>query len=116
MENVNELKEKYENQTPDEANLVRALEIVRKEIKEMKNTIPWPPQPDDLVPEKVVIPPLLNLSLSTFLNGNDDCQNQKTERLKMSFAQDLIYAVTQGKATHFFKTRFYEIPISINPS
>ena len=92
---LNCLKEKYENQTWEEMNLADSMKMVRKEIKRLDDSIPWPPKPTDLVPTKFKMPPYLNLMLTRLLQGDDQRLPPKTERLRMSFAQDLIYAVTQ---------------------
>ena len=88
-----QLKKEWQN---EEAQVSKTFDLIRKEIKKLNDTIPWPPQPHDLTPDKVVIPPMLNLALLTLLKGKDGTLSEKAERLKMSIAQDLIYAVTQG--------------------
>ena len=101
------LKEKYENQSIEEINLVKIMLSVREEIKDLTDSIPWPPQPKDLVPDKVEIPPLLNLVLTTLLQGRAQVLNQKKERIRMSIGQDLVYAVTEGMSNSFFFFFFF---------
>lgn len=96
-----QLKDQYKH---EEAQIIKSFDVIRNEIKHLKDTLPWPPQPHDLTPDKVVIPPMLNLALSTLLKGKDDMLNEKAERLKMSIAQDLIYAVTQGISILIFES------------
>ena len=37
-------------------NFIKCGQQVKKEIKEMKDSMPWPPQPNDLAPDKIEIP------------------------------------------------------------
>ncbi|XP_066925451.1 uncharacterized protein [Clytia hemisphaerica] len=93
-EENDQLKNEWKN---EEVQAIKTFDFIRKEIRNLTDTIPWPPQPQDLTPDKVVIPPMLNLLLSTLLKGKDGTLSEKAERLKMSIAQDLIYAVTKGR-------------------
>ena len=55
----------------------------------------WPPNPDDLRQEKVQIPHLLELFLTTLLT-NETVPSERVKRLVKSLDQDIIY-VTRGK-------------------
>ena len=55
----------------------------------------WPPNPDDLRQEKVQIPHLLELFLTTLLT-NETVPSERVKRLVISLDQDIIY-VTRGK-------------------
>ena len=56
----------------------------------------WQPQPTDLLPEQFHIPRSLNIMLETLL-GEDGYLNNRKTILKHSFAQDLVYAITNGR-------------------
>ena len=92
-EENDQLKNEQQN---EEEQFIKCFETLRKEVKQLNDTMPWPPQPEDLTPDKVVIPPMLNMALSRLLKSKDGTLTEKAERLKMSIAQDIIYAVTQG--------------------
>ena len=61
----------------------------------MKDSLPWPPQPEDLYPETFVIPDSLDNFMTVLLDDGKNCSNRQS-RLKYSFAQDMIYAITNG--------------------
>ena len=90
------MKDLYIKDTVDDENLVKSVNLAKKEIKELKDTMPWPPQPTDLVPEKLQIPHTLDLFFTTLLQNEQGILQPKGETLKMSFSQDIIYAVTKG--------------------
>ena len=54
--------------------ITSAAEIIRKEIKELKDEMPWPPQPIDLDPDKFTIPSKLNAFLTFLLGGKEDVE------------------------------------------
>ena len=56
----------------------------------------WPPNPDDLRQEKVQIPHLLKLFLTT-LPTNETVPSERVKRLVKSLGQDINYNVTRGK-------------------
>ena len=56
---------------------------MKKEIKEMKDSMPWPPQPNDLAPNKIEIPQ----SLRVFL---ENVMETRPTRLLNSAAQDIV--------------------------
>ena len=62
----------------------------------MKDTLPWPPQPKDLEPKKFVIPEKLKKFLSKLFH-EEERPNARKPRICQSFAQDIVYAVTNGK-------------------
>ena len=64
---------------------------------QLKYTIPWPPQPEDLNPDKVCIPDILKLLLNTVFNGRGCSQTARSSRLMLSIAEDIIYATSKGK-------------------
>ena len=80
--------------------LVKSVALkIRKDIKEMKDAMPWPPRPDDLTPDQFKVPDILNEFLNLVLAGTSDenCISTRLARLKFSFAQDIVYAVTGGR-------------------
>ena len=66
--------------------------IVRNEVKSMEYTMPWPPSPEDLNVFNFQLPTYLDSFLSILLSGNINMQSERVNRLKLSFAQDVIYA------------------------
>ena len=78
--------------------VVHAADIVRKEIQGTTDQISWPPQANELRPEKINIGHFTDLFLNKLLSGEViPSRSQRVSRLKLSFGQDLIYAVTTGK-------------------
>ena len=64
-------------------NIIKCGRQVKKEIKEMKDSMPWPPQPNDLAPNKIEIPQ----SLRVFL---ENVMETRPTRLLNSAAQDIV--------------------------
>ena len=62
----------------------------------MKDKLPWPPQPDDLTPDKFEIPANVHTFLTILLCDNKPI-SRRVSRLKYNFAQDLIYAASNGR-------------------
>ena len=73
-----------------------AAKLIRSEILQIKDTLPWPPQPKDLEPKKLVIPEKLNEFLSKMFH-EEERPNARISRICYSFAQDIVYAVPNGK-------------------
>ena len=81
----------------DYINLIRnRAKSIRKEIMQLQDSLPWPPQPKDLEPEKFTLPNKLNLMIKSLLNYKDE-QPSRTDRLRYSLGQDIIYAATKGR-------------------
>ena len=93
---LDKLEQRYENRTIEESNIVDAMKVVKKEIDRLHNEMPWPPQPCDLMPKSFKIPEKLNVMLNTLLDL-DESGTSRYERVKFSFAQDLVYAISHGK-------------------
>ena len=57
----------------------------------------WPPQPSDLQAEKFIIPSRLDTFLKIVLTGSihNNQISGRIARLKLSFAQDIVYAITR---------------------
>ena len=90
---VEELTNQSNKYSEDDQRVVNTSQIIKNEIKSMKDTIPWLPQPTDLLPDQFQIPHSLDLILDTMLRDNGLLRARKLI-LKQSFAQDLVYAVT----------------------
>ena len=81
-----------ENVTKEKESIVKtAAKLIRSEIQ-MKDTLPWPPQPKDLEPKKFVIPEKLKEFLSKMFH-EEEKPNARKSRICYSFAQDIVYAV-----------------------
>ena len=93
---LNSLKKPYNEETAAERHLVESIKMVKRDINDLDDEMPWPPQPSDLVPEKLEIPRTLDLMLQTLLQTADGKLTTRGETLKLSFAQDLVYAVSRG--------------------
>ena len=70
--------------------------LIKSKIEELPISTSWPPNPDDLRQEKVQIPHLLELFLTTLLT-NETVPSERVKRLVKSLGQDIIYNVTRGK-------------------
>ena len=78
---------------------VKTAQAFHNEIKELKDGMPWPPQPNDLQPENFKMPKMLGEFLTVLITGRD-CHDQmsiRKARLKHSIAQDIVYIVPNGK-------------------
>ena len=92
---------------PEHINLSKKIECFAKELdqpittqnitksgrqmkKEMKNSMPWPPQPNVLAPDKIEIPQSLRAFLETVMDT-------RPARLMNLVAQDIIYNVSAGR-------------------
>ena len=96
------LRKKYEDLCRlncEEKTIFQAAKLEREEIKSLKDTMPWSPRPSDLEVGQFVLSPYLEQLLNTILSGKRDCSDtsSKCTRLKQSFGQDMIYAVSNGK-------------------
>ena len=71
--------------------------IIWEEISNTKDNLPWPPQSDDLTPDKFQFPANLDTFLTILLCDNKKNIPRQASRLKYSFAQDMIYAASNGR-------------------
>lgn len=78
---------------------VKTAQAIHKEIKDLKDEMPWPPQPNDLQPENFKTPKMLSEFLTTLITGKDgnDEMSSRQARLTHSIAQDIVYIVSNGK-------------------
>ena len=67
---------------------------LRKEIMQFPDFLPGPPQTKNLESDKFTIPNKLSLIMRSLLNDKDE-QSSRTDRLRYSFGQDIIYAATK---------------------
>ena len=82
----------------EENQIIRAAHAIRKEILSMADTLPWPPREQDLIPENVRINKGRNLFLTILSTGSQKKGiSLRTNRLRSSYAQDVIYGVSKGK-------------------
>ena len=100
IEQIIQLKE--ENETlksrvfEDSAIVTLCGKFIKREVSKLQDSLPWPPQPEDLYPEKFKISESLDMFLSVLIGEGKSCSNRQY-RLKYSFAQELIYSVTNGR-------------------
>ena len=60
--------------------------------------MPWPPDVHDLDTSKINITENLDLFLSTLLSGcSMESMSSKVDWLKLFIAQDLVYAISNGR-------------------
>ena len=100
-----ELKTKLESlkgpTNDDEKNVIQIARLIN-EIKDLNPQMFWPPKEDDLKPSRTTdyIPHLLGVFLTGLITGKSlDSKSSSTERtirLKESFAQDIVFSVTNG--------------------
>ena len=78
---------------------MKAAQAIHNEIKELKDGMPWPPQPNELQPENFKMPKMLGEFLNTMITGRDcdDQMSSRQARLKHSIAQDIVYIVSNCK-------------------
>lgn len=82
----------------EENQIINAACTIRKEILSMEDTLPWPPREQDLAPVNVRINKSLSLFLTVLLTGSQKSSNSpRANRLIKSYAQDIIYSVSNGK-------------------
>ena len=83
-----------------ETDVIKAARLLNKEINNYPSQMSWPPKAEELHASKTQlhIPPLLDTFCTVLLSGKcpqNDCS--KTElRLKDSFSQDMVFAVSNG--------------------
>ena len=86
-----------ENVTKQKESIMKtAAKLIRSLRLQMKDTLPWLLQPKDLEPNKFVIPEKLKEFLSKMFY-EEGRPNARKSRICYSFAQDIVYAVTNGK-------------------
>ena len=85
----------------DEKNVIQIARLIN-EIKDLNPQMFWPPKEDDLKPSRTTdyIPHLLDVFLTGLITGksldSESSSTERTIRLKESFAQDIVFSVTNG--------------------
>ena len=87
---LNKIKEISERFNKEEQSLVMCMKPVKKEINQLEDNLPWPPEPQNLVPEKFLIPSQLDLMLHSFLENDQGVLQPKSKSLKVSFVVDAV--------------------------
>ena len=101
-----ELKTKLESlkgpRSDDEKNVIQIARLINDEKKDLNRQMSWPPKEDDLKPSRTTdyIPHLLDVFLTGLITGksldSESSSTERTIRLKESFAQDIVFSVTNG--------------------
>lgn len=84
----------------NEENVVRTARVLNSEIKGLQMS--WQPKEENLKSDKVgdYIPHLLDVFLTVLITGKaidkEKSSTERTVRLKESFAQDIVFSVTNG--------------------
>ena len=97
-----ELESLKGTRTDDEKNVIKIALLINNEIKDLNPQMPWPPKEHDLKPSRIndYIPHLLHIFLTVLISGksldSENCSMERTIRLKESFAQDIVFSVTNG--------------------
>ena len=89
-------KQEYCNYNAEQEKIIENMKLVKKEITELEDKMPWPPKAADLGPEKFEMPCMLGLMLKTLLQGEDGSLSRRNGMLQLSIARDIVYAVTRG--------------------
>ena len=76
---------------------MKAANLIRNEIKSMKDTMPWPPSLSDLDISAVDIGETSYFMNTLLTGGIREPTSARMIRLKLSIGQDLVYAVSNGK-------------------
>ena len=86
----------------NESNVIMVAKLLHGEIKNQTPQMSWPPQESELNPTKTksYIPHMLNVFFTVLILGQHiNSNSSRTERtlgLRNSFAQDLVYTVSNG--------------------
>ena len=101
-----ELKTKLDSlkgpRSDDEKNVIQIARLINDEIKDLNPQMSWSPKEDDLKPSRTTdyIPHLLDVFLTRLITGksldSESSSTERTTRLKESFAQDIVFSVTNG--------------------
>ena len=81
------------------SNISKIADCIRKEIKEMKDQMPWPPQWSDFEPKKFEMPPKLGQFLTCLMTSqeNEEQMNNRSARKRLSLAHDIVCNATEGR-------------------
>ena len=76
---------------------VSSVNCIRNELQMNSYQIPWPPKTDNLAVQTFPEFPLLQEFLLRLTNSEPSPKSDRVKRLSLSFAQDLFFAVYNGK-------------------
>ena len=88
---------KYENMNEVQQSIVSSANCIRNELQKSSYQIPWPTKTDDLDAETFPEFPLLQEVLVRLINNELSPKSDRVKRMSLSFAQDLFFAVHNGK-------------------
>ena len=73
---------------------------IREQLRKMEDTMPWPPQASNLTKDKIKTGDRLESSLNTVFSGEVAMsKSDKVWKLKLSFAQEIVYTVSRGRVS-----------------
>ena len=77
----------------------KTAQVIHNEINELKDGMPWTPQPNDFQPENFKMPKMSGEFLTTLITArdSDDQMSSRQARLRHSIAQDIACIVSNGK-------------------
>ena len=79
-------------------NTYDAVIAIREQLREMEDTMSWPPQASDLTKDEIKIGDKLESFLNAVLSGQVAMSNSdKVQVLKLSIGQDIVHAVSRGR-------------------
>ena len=78
QEKLKVLKRQNEDYNSTERSIVDCAICIRHDIMQLEDTMPWPPQPEDLSPEKVKVPESLILLLRTIFDGQQSSESPRS--------------------------------------
>ena len=97
LENKFEL-DNLKSKSNSEKCIVSSALMIRKKIKALKDTMPWPPSVHDLDTSKINITDYMALFLNTLLSGSSmESSSSGVNRLKLIIGQDLVYAISNRR-------------------
>lgn len=79
----------------EEEKVIDIAKLIRNEIMSLKEQSVWPPNPDSIRSDNVVIPNLLDIFLTSLLTKRRK-PSERVKRLTKSLGQDLMYNATRG--------------------
>ena len=78
---------RFNTRNENEKTLLNAAGILRKEINDLNDTLPWPPSPHDLSVDKFKTPQLVETCLRTLLTGKfTETTSKQVNRFTLPFS------------------------------
>ena len=90
------------SKSDNEDNVIQVAKLLNGAIKNQQPQMSWPPTEEDLKADKIssYIPHLLDIFLTVLISGQSlestESKAERTSRLKDSFAQGIVFSVTNG--------------------